>query len=95
MTRPLPHLLGVISLLLCGLGVLIFCEMVRPFRDMAKDGPIALGAWSVGLALGTGCFFLRGRSAVLSAISVAANLLPLVGALVLLWVLGHSNFAWH
>lgn len=93
--RRLPHVLGIASLLLCGVGVLLFCEVVRPFHDLARDGPIALSAWGLGVMLGVVCFFLRGRSLVLSVLGVVANLLPLAGALALLWVLGHSNFAWH
>ncbi|MEP7072064.1 MAG: hypothetical protein ABI839_06735 [Verrucomicrobiota bacterium] len=89
-----PHLLGTIALLLCGFGVLISVEVIRPFRDMAIDGPIALGSWGAGLALGITCFFLKGRSLTLSMISVAANLLLLLAALAL-WVISNSNFAWH
>ncbi len=90
-----PHLLGTIALLLGGFGVLIFMEVIRPFRDMSIDGPIALGSWGTGLALGITCFFLKGRSLTLTIISVAANLLLLLAALALLWAISNSNFAWH
>ena len=95
MIKTIPNLLGIVALLLCVVGALIFCEVIRPFRDMSIDGPIALSAWGIGAALGVACFFLKGRSLTLSVISVVANVLPLLAALVLLWVLSHSNFAWH
>ena len=93
--KTIPNLLGSVALLLCVSGALIACEVIRPFRDMSIDGPIALGAWGIGVALGVSCFFLRGRSLTLSVISVAANILPLIAALALLWVMSRSNFAWH
>jgi len=62
---------------------------------MSIDGPIALGSWGIGAVLGIACFFLKGRSKTLSIISVAANILPLLAALALLWAISHSNFAWH
>ncbi len=62
---------------------------------MSIDGPIALDSWGLGAAFGTVCFFLKGRSVTLSVISVVANILPLLAALALLWVLSRSNFAWH
>ena len=95
MIKAIPNLLGIVALLLCGLGALIFFEVIRPFRDMSIDGPIALSVWGVGAALGVSCFFLKGRSLTLSVISVVANILPLLAALALLWVMSHSNFAWH
>ena len=95
MIKTIPNFLGIAALLLCALGVLIFFEVLRPFRDMSIDGPIALGSWGLGLALGIACFFLKGRSLTLSVISVVANILPLIAALVLFWLLSQSNFAWH
>ncbi|MGI8891554.1 MAG: hypothetical protein ACR2G0_12345 [Chthoniobacterales bacterium] len=95
MIKTIPNSLGIVALLLCALGVLLFLELIRPFRDLSIDGPIALGAWSVGAVLGIACFFCRGRSLALSVVSLLANVLPLLGALVLLWMLSRSNFAWH
>lgn len=93
--KTIPNLLGIFALLLCALGVLIFFEVIRPFRDMSIDGPIALGSWGIGAAFGISCFFLKGRSLTLSIVSVAANVLLLLAALALFWALFHSNFAWH
>ena len=93
--RRIPILLSIAALVLSASGVLIFCEVIRPFRNMSVDGPIALSSWGVGAALGISCFFLKGRSTTLSVVSVAANILPLLAALALLWAISHSNFAWH
>ena len=95
MIKTIPNLIGIFALLLCALGVLIFFEVIRPFHEMSIDGPIALGSWSIGAALGISCFFLKGRSLTLSVLSVMANVLPLLAALALFWVLSHANFAWH
>lgn len=43
---------AVLALALLLLGVLLVLEVVRPFRDLAVDGPIALGCWGGGLLLG-------------------------------------------
>jgi hypothetical protein len=93
--RNLPNLLGAVALLLCAVGVLIFVEVIRPFRDMAIDGPIALSLWGIGAALAVSCLFLKGRSITLSIISLLANVVLLLAALALIWALSHSNFAWH
>ncbi|MGI8955306.1 MAG: hypothetical protein ACR2II_00095 [Chthoniobacterales bacterium] len=95
MIKTIPNFLGIAALLLCALGALIFCEVLRPFRDMSIDGPIALASWGLGAALGISGFFLKGRSLTLSVIGAASNILPLIAALVLFWLLAHSNFAWH
>ena len=93
--RRLPNSLSIVALVLGASGVLIFCEVIRPFRDMSIDGPIALSLWGIGAALGISCFFLKGRSLPLSILSLVANVLPLVAALVLMWGISHSNFMWH
>ncbi len=93
--KSLPHWLCLAALLLCALGVLIFLEVLRPDRDMAIDGPSALVAWATGTALGVSCLFLKGRSRALSIVSLLANLLPLLAALVLIWAMSRSNFGWH
>jgi hypothetical protein len=93
--RRTPNVLGIVALVLCALGVLIFFEVVRPFRDNAIDGPIAFSSWAVGAALGISCFFLKGRSMALNIISVAANIIPLVAGWLLLRAIAHSTFIWH
>lgn len=91
----MPNLLGIIALLLSTVGLLIFFEVLRPFRDMSIDGPIALVSWGIGAAIGVACLFLKRRSLTLSIVSMVANLIPLLAALVLLWALSRSNFGWH
>jgi hypothetical protein len=91
----LPNALAILALLLCVFGTLVFTEVIRPFRDMSIDGPLAVASWGVGAAIGIACFFLKGRSIALTAISVVVNVVPLLGTLGLLWALSHTNFAWH
>jgi hypothetical protein len=93
--KTIPNLLAIFALLLCTLGVLIFSEVIRPFRDMSIDGPIALGSWGVGAAIAISCLFFKGRSLTLGVISVMANILPLLAALILFWMLSHASFVWH
>jgi hypothetical protein len=63
-------------LLVCGL--LLFFEVVRPFRDLAIDGPIAMGAWSAGFLLAVIALWLRGGSRALGIVALVLNLLALV-----------------
>lgn len=91
----LPNGLGISAFFLSALGVLLFFEVIRPFRDMSIDGPLALTSWGIGAVVGLGCFFLKGRSIALTVISILANVIPLLASLALLWALSHSNFAWH
>lgn len=83
------------SLALSVAGILLILEIVRPFHDLAVDGPLALTLWGLGAMLSFGSFFLRGRSIVFSAIGLTVNLVPLLGAGTVWWLLSHSNFAWH
>ena len=62
-------------LLVCGL--LLLFEVVRPFRDLAIDGPIAMGAWSAGFLLAVIALWLRRGSRALSIIALVLNLLAL------------------
>ena len=85
----------VASLGLSVAGFLLILEVVRPFHDLANDGPLALMLWGLGATISLWTFFLRGRSVVFSAIGLSVNLVPLLGAGILWWLLSHSNFAWH
>jgi hypothetical protein len=93
--RTIPNLLGAVALLLAAVGVLICFEVIRPFRDLAIDGPIALALWGIGAALAISCFFLKGRSLTLTIFSLAVNALLLLAAIALIRVMSHSNFGWH
>ncbi|HEY3664089.1 MAG TPA: hypothetical protein VGL24_13125 [Chthoniobacterales bacterium] len=95
MANKVTNLFGIISLGLTIVGGLLICEVIRPFRDLSIDGPIALGCWGVGAVLGLACFFVKGRSLFFSIFALVVNVLPLLGALVLWWLLSQSNFAWH
>ena len=70
-------------------------EVIRPFHDLSIDGPLALFSWGSGAGLALVTLWLRGRSVILSAVSLSLNLVLLVAALVILWLVSHSNFAWH
>ena len=76
-------------------GLLLIFEVVRPYRDLSVDGPLALAAWGLGVTLAVTCFFLKGRSIALGVVSVLANAIPLLVAIGLWWVMSHTNFAWH
>lgn len=87
--------LAIIAILLsCLAGLLVF-EVIRPFRDLSIDGPVALGAWGVGIVLSIAALLIRRGSRVLPVTALVANVLPLSGALVLLWLLSRTNFTWH
>ena len=53
-------------------------EVVRLFRDLAIDGPVAMGAWSLGLLLAVVALWLRGGSRALAIIALVSNLLVLL-----------------
>jgi hypothetical protein len=77
------------------LGVLLFLEVIRPFHNLSIDGPLALLFWGIGAALSLATLWLSGRSFILSAASLSVNVMLLLAALLFLWLVGHSNFAWH
>jgi hypothetical protein len=77
------------------IGLLLIFEVIRPFRDMAKDGPLAMTCWSVGAIVAASCFFGRQRSIAVAIIGLLANLVPIVVLTAVLLLLSHSNLAWH
>jgi hypothetical protein len=91
----LSNQLAVVALLLSCVGLLVFFEFIRPFRNPAIDIPLSLATWGIGAVLATISLFLPRRSRVLCAVGILFNVLPMLGALALLWFLSHSNFAWH
>jgi hypothetical protein len=94
MTNKITKLFGTVALGLSVAGGLLVCEVIRPFHDFSIDGPMALSFWGIGATLGLVCFFLKGRSLAFSIISLVSNVVPLLGALVVWWVMSQSNFAW-
>jgi hypothetical protein len=77
------------------IGILLVCEVIRPFHDLTVDGPLAVILWVAGTALGGYGLFMARRSRALIAVGLMANVVPLLAALVLWWVLSRTNFAWH
>jgi hypothetical protein len=87
--------LGLVSLGCAAFGLLLIFEVIRPFRDLAKDGPLAMISWSVGAIVALKCFFGRHRSRAVAIIGLSVNLIPMLMLTALLFFLGHSNLAWH
>jgi hypothetical protein len=52
-------------------------EVIRPFRDMSKDGPLAMILWGAGTTLAIMGFFVRPRAVILGVTTLLANLIPL------------------
>ena len=90
----LANWLAMAALALALLGVLLFLEVIRPFHNLSIDGPLALLFWGIGAALSLATLWLSGRSFILSAASLSVNVMLLLAALLVLWLIGHSNFAW-
>ena len=74
-----PKRLTIVSFVCSMLGLLLISEVIRPFRDMAKDGPLAMILWGVGATVAIIVFFVRPRSIALSVAALLANLIPLSG----------------
>ncbi|MGZ5538364.1 MAG: hypothetical protein ACXWG0_07540 [Chthoniobacterales bacterium] len=86
---------GPIAFLLAGVGLLLFFEIIRPFRDMSIDGPLALAAWGLGVTLSIVALIARARWVVVNVAGLVVNALLLLGAAALLWAISRSNFLWH
>jgi len=86
---------AVVSLLLLCLGLLLVFEVLRPFRDLNRDGPLALASWTVGVMVAVMALW-RGRgSRALNATAIALNLVVLLAVGAMLLLLSRSNFAFH
>lgn len=86
---------GIASLALNAFGLVLVFEVGRPFRDLSRDGPLAMICWGIGVALSLFSVFKRSRFRVLSWLGLSLNALTLIVMSALLWLLGHSNFGWH
>lgn len=62
---------ALVSLGLSATGILLILEVIRPFHDLALDGPLALTLWGIGAVLSLTSFFLRRRSIIFSIIGLA------------------------
>ena len=87
--------LTIVSFVCAAMGLLFLFEVIRPFRDMSKDGPLAMILWGVGVTAAIMGFFVRPRAIALSVAALLANLIPLCGVAVILVLLGHSTLIWH
>jgi hypothetical protein len=87
--------LTIVSFACAAVGLLLIFEIIRPFRDMSKDGPLAMILWGVGATVAIIGFFVRPRAIVLSVAALLANLIPLCTVATVLLLLGHSTLIWH
>jgi hypothetical protein len=87
--------LTIVSFVCALLGVLLIFEVIRPFHDMSKDGPLAMILWGVGATVAIIGFFVRPRAIALGVAALLANLIPLSGVATVLLLLGHSTLIWH
>lgn len=78
------HLLAGASFLLLALGALLAFEAIRPFRDLAIDGPIAMACWGLGVALPAIALWLRQGSVALNVTALVLNVLALLAMSALL-----------
>ena len=77
------------------LGFLLIFEVVRPFRDPARDGPLAMILWGIGATVAIVTFFLQPRAIALSVVALLANLIPMFAVTAVLVFLGRSTLIWH
>ncbi len=84
------YLLPGLSLLLFAWGLLLFFEVVRPFRDPDIDMPIALGCWVLGLALAAAGLWLRHGMFALNIVMLVLNSLVLAALGILFWLISSS-----
>lgn len=87
--------LTIVSFVCALLGLLLIFEVIRPFHDMSKDGPLAMILWGVGATVAIIGFFVRPRAIALGVAALLANLIPLSGVAAVLVLLGHSTLIWH
>ena len=85
----------LVAFALSATGLLLVFEVIRPFRDLSADGPLALVSWGVGATLAASCFFRKRPAIAVGVLALLANVIPLLGALALWWVMKDSNFMWH
>jgi hypothetical protein len=50
--------LTIVSFVCAMMGLLLISEVIRPFQDMSKDGPLAMVLWGVGATVAIIGFFL-------------------------------------
>ena len=87
--------LTIVSFVCATIGLLLIFEVIRPFHDMSKDGPLAMILWGVGATVAIIGFFVQPRVIALGVAALLANLIPLCGVAAVLVLLGHSTLIWH
>jgi hypothetical protein len=87
--------LTILSFVCAMIGLLLIFEIIRPFHDMSKDGPLAMILWGLGATVATIGFFVQPRVIALGVAALLANLIPLCGVAAVLVLLGHSTLIWH
>jgi hypothetical protein len=87
--------LNVVSFVCAATGLLLIFEVVRPFRDMSKDGPLAMILWSIGATVAVIGFFVPPRAITQAVAALLVNLIPLCGVGAVLVLLGRSTLIWH
>ncbi len=85
----------IVSFVCAMMGLLLIFEVIRPFHDMSKDGPLAMILWGIGATMAIIGFFVRPRAITLGVAALLANLIPLCGVGAVLVLLGHSTLIWH
>ncbi len=80
------HLLAGASFVLLVVGALLAFEVIRPFRDLAVDGPLAMACWGLGMLLPAIALWLRQGLFALNVTALVLNVFALLamGALLLL-----------
>jgi ABC-type uncharacterized transport system permease subunit len=80
------HISCAASLALLVLGLLLVFEVIRPFRDLSIDGPIAMGCWVAGALLAAVALWRRQGARAANIVALALNVLALLtmGGLLLL-----------
>jgi uncharacterized membrane protein HdeD (DUF308 family) len=83
----LPPLIGTVLLVT---GLLLFYEVIRPFRDLEIDGLLALVCWGLAVLVNGIAIWRKLGSRALNLTVLLLNLLVLTGVLALLMVLSSS-----
>jgi len=65
--------LAVAAVLLSCVGLLVFFQIIRPFRNPVVDGPLSLAAWGIGTVLAIIALFLPQKSRALCAVGIRAR----------------------
>ena len=85
-----PYILPCLSLAFLISGALLLLEVIRPFRDLELDGPVALGCWTLGILLPAVALGLRHRLYYFNLAALVLNALALAGTLGLLYVISRT-----